>query len=551
MTMSSGIQFTLYGESVGLGESKVRSNDAKVAFQRMAMSWRDKVSRDYTKLFSGLDDLYRKSEEISTEIRISAIDEGMKILASHEIFDLSAKVFYEQFMAGHDNWDEDFDVIGRQYEAIVEKTAELDAYRTARRQNRRKWVGYGSKKAVYSADADNMISNVGHGAFNLVAKGITAIGNSMKKDEIFKNPKTARQLEAGISNLIMAAYQATIDAVKSRKSEAIYRYTGDEESKVEAIVENIEKGRMPTENVLRSLITAINTYPYNRSIYPILLERFGSDGGALDVVVEYFGHFGLAAEKRKMFDERRSKIALDSLSDCRSNLPKLDEYAKYLGFDGFQGESQRLLKAAIEKEFRLKVKSVDLNSLAACRENISLLENYAAEIGYVGFETEKDEILRRAVFNDFSAEVAKFQFLSLEDCDLHFPKLEMFASEIGYDGFSAWSSQTRAKVAEKIAKTHNSKEVKVLGESDKANESRKALQVGALIGAMVIGLLAAGAPLNDIFFGAFAISFLSLLVGLVSPSKVLVSGVKTRGQVLKVYGLLLIISFIAFGMTTE
>ena len=152
--------FELYGHTPRLALEKIETNVVRVFFESMAREWRGKVYNDFNKIFSSLDELYQNADVLANEVRLKSIEEAMKILVAHEVYDVSEQQFYEEFVQPYETWVEDFDVIAGQYEAIVERTAELDAYRTSRRLNRRKWVGYGSKQAVYSADADNFISNL-------------------------------------------------------------------------------------------------------------------------------------------------------------------------------------------------------------------------------------------------------------------------------------------------------------------------------------------------------------------------------------------------------
>ena len=108
------------------------------------------------------------------------VDVDMKNFKTGEtIFDLKHLEFPEEYSQNACN------IIASKYEAIVEKTEDSHAYRTARRKNRDKWVGYNAS-GQGEAFAKNITSNIGHGVFNLAAAGLNAIGDSIKKNEIFK-----------------------------------------------------------------------------------------------------------------------------------------------------------------------------------------------------------------------------------------------------------------------------------------------------------------------------------------------------------------------------
>ena len=254
------IELNLYNSTVTLPPGKVIANEIKKKFDQIALSEASKFRESFFKQFSNLDDLYQNCDHVVNQVRLRAIDEGMKFITAHGVYDLSEQRFFEQFLQTHDSWVDDFDVVGRQYESILEQTAELDAYRTARRKNRRMWVGY-TEAAVSKADGYNWASNIGHGAFNLVAKGITSVANSIKKDEIFKKSSTIDHLVVAVYQLVIAVSHATTDAINSRFDNLVHDYSDDEVSRAKAIVENVQKGRIPAEGRQAALIKALDFYP--------------------------------------------------------------------------------------------------------------------------------------------------------------------------------------------------------------------------------------------------------------------------------------------------
>lgn len=438
----------LYGQIIVLDKNKFESNSIRIAFEAIATDWYEKINRSFHEYFSDLDDIYTNGNDLADVVRSESIERGMKFLSAHGIYDITEQQFYEKFMSSYDSWDEEFDVVASQYEAIVESTAELDAYRTARRQNRRQWVGYGSRESVNYADGQNLASNIQHGAFNLIAKGFTAIGNAIKKDEIFNSQETLDSVAMGLVNIVMAAFHATVDAVNSfsENKDTLYDYSAEEKSKSEAIVENVLKGRIPKDNILPSLIKAIEYYPYNRDVYLLLLNHFGGDNSHLDSAVSLFGVENLLSEKKKIFDAQRSQVELTSLAGCKANLSGLEEYAKYICYEDFEEESKSVLQAAIRREFDNKLNETDLRTVASCKANIPSLRNFANEIGYQGSAKDFLERINQAVDSDFNIEVSKYRLDTLENCNSNFPQLESYAKEIGYKNFEGWSTQTRNRV---------------------------------------------------------------------------------------------------------
>ena len=562
------VVMNLYSHPIIFSENKTETNTIRIAFYQMASDWYEKIKNDFYKLFDDLDDLYKNADDYANRVRMESITQGMKVLAAHGIYDITEQYFYEHFMSAYDTWDENFGIIANQYEAIVERTEELHAHRTARRQNRDKWVGYNAEGRG-AAMAKNLGSNIGHGVFNLAAAGFNAIGDAMKKNDIFKNQSTLNQVADGLYNIVIAAFHATMDAVNAEKRDTFYCYSNEEISRVQAIVESIRSDRIPQDNILPSLIKAIQLYPYNREIYLLLLSRFGDNNRSLDEVVNYFGLVSLTSEKKQIFETRRSKVSLVSLEDCKMNLPILEEYAQSIGYEDFQEESKILLETAfrkefekqlsitdlstisacranlpnlqnfaneidykgfekqsteilnraIENDFKLQLASTNLATVAACKINLPILQEFANEINYKGFEAESIEILNRAIENDFLLEAAKYQFKTTKDCEANFPKLEAFATEIGYTKFAEWSAQVQTKAKPKTT----------------------VIVVLVYLIALIIGSWALHEPLGII---GFVLCSWLFVIGLIAPKLVLWYGERTRLRSMKIYGLLTLFSLI-------
>ena len=569
---SLNLNIELYAHPINFPQNKAETNTIRKVFYQMAFDWHENIKNNFFNIFNDLDDLYNKSDSYANQVRHESISQAMKFLADHEIYDMTEQQFYQNFMSDYDTWDEDFNIIASKYEAIVERTEGLHAYRTARRKSRDKWVGYNAG-GQGEAFAKNITSNIGHGVFNLAAAGLNAIGDSIKKNDIFKSPSTLNQVAEGLYNIVIAAFEATIDAINSEIGNTFYKYSNEESSKVEAIVEGINSGRIPEDKILPSLIKAIQLYPYNRDIYILFLSNFGDHDRSLEAVMNYFGIASLANEKKKIFELKRSKVSLASLEDCLVNLTILEEYAKSIGYEDFKEESQKLLEAAkkqefekrlsstdlstvsackvnipilqefanqigykgfekdsteilnhaIESDFKLKLGATNLTTVSACKVNIPILQEFANQIGYKGFEKDSAEILNRAIESDFLLEVSKYDLKSIKSCDTNVPKLKSFAADIGYQKFDEWAAQIKVKAKPKTTAV-------VLG----------------YLAILIIGSLIFN---EDAGFMGFMLCSVLFILGLISPKLVLWwGGEQTRFRVMKIYGLLILLSFVIFGM---
>lgn len=563
------LDIELYAHPITFPQNKAETNAIRKVFYQIAYDKHENIKNNFFSIFNDLDDLYNKSDNYANQVRQDSISQAMKFLAAHEIYDMTEQQFYQHFMSDYDTWDEDFNIIASKYEAIVEKTEDSHAYRTARRKNRDKWVGYNAS-GQGEAFAKNITSNIGHGVFNLAAAGLNAIGDSIKKNDIFKSQSTLNQVAKGLYNIVIAAFEATIDAINSEISNKFHKYSNEEASKVEAIVEGINSGRIPEDKVLPSLIKAIELYPYNRETYILLLSNFGDYNRSLETVMSYFGITSLSNEKKKIFELKRSKVSLVSLDDCLVNLPTLEEYAKSIGYEDFKEESEKLLEAAkkqefekrlssidfstiaackinipilqefanqidykgfekdsteilnhaIESDFTLKLKATNLTTVSACKVNIPVLQEFANQIGYKGFEKDFTEILNHAIENDFLQEASKYDLRSKKNYQLHIPKLRQFASDLGYQDFEKW--------AENIQTVEKSKTFIVI--------------FGYVIILVISSLIFDS---ESAILIALQLNILFIILGVIYPKIVLWwCGEQTRLQVLKIFGLLLCITLI-------
>lgn len=484
----------LFGSEIVLASEKVSTNAVYVAFMQLEQAQRSRVADGFDQMFTDLDGLYERADIVANEIRALAIEEAMKVLAGHGLYEVSEQLFFDRFMDPYDEWDQDFEPIASSYEAMVEHTAELDAYRTARRQNRAKWVGF-NERGVRDADAKNLISNVGHGVFNLMAKGVTAISNAIKKDEIFKNPQTLAIVRDGMGNIVTAAREGVIEALNMLKPGSVYLYSQDEIDRSSAIIEHVLKERVPAADRLSALLRAIEAFPYNRDAYVSLLTHGGFDEGRLDSVVEYFGLAALLPEKKQLFEGRRRGVDLSTLEALDVQLPGLIAYSKSIGYTSFFKEAVKLREDAARRAFESRVQILSDASVAEIHAQSDELRTYAKKIGFEGADAVLADTLTKARIRELRQEAAKHPLATPEDFDRILPLLEAHARRIGFEDFENWAQQTRQHLASSPSKKSNHSKNGTIG-SDSAkpgvNGKEPAKPMEMVLGFVVIALIAFG-----------------------------------------------------------
>ncbi|ASK33651.1 hypothetical protein CEK62_04220 [Alcanivorax sp. N3-2A] len=321
----------LQGRPIFFTEKKYLTNEVWIAFYDISSVWKRNIAEGFYEKFSDLDDLYVKFDELASSVVSEAVDKALTVLSQNGVYDLGENDFVGQFMDRYITWNDDVGSIMNSYEDIIERTEDLDAYRTARRNNRRMWAGY-TEKGVYDADGKNFVNNVGHGVFNLLAKGITALDNHSKKNEIFSDPTTKDLVVSGVCNLVDAACNATVDALGSLTERRIHKYSDGDKAKVSAIIENIEKGRVPEHDILNALIGAFEFYPYDRRIYFLFLKWFGDEGAELDGAAAIFGIHGLDDERRLLIALKCKEIDWGTPEGIDRAMDEARCYASYIHY---------------------------------------------------------------------------------------------------------------------------------------------------------------------------------------------------------------------------
>lgn len=483
-------QQELFGKNISLSTDKASTNAIRIVFNDLENTHRNRITKNYENLFSNLDELYEKADVVANEIRDQAIDQAMKFLAAHGLYEISEQQFFEQFMDDYDNWDIDFEPIAGAYEDMLEQTANLDAYRTARRKNRSKWVGL-NERGVHQADAKNLFSNVSHGVFNLMAKGVTAIGNAIKKDEIYKNPRTLERVRDGMGDIVAAPREGTIEALQKLKPGSVYLYSDDEMERAAAIAEHVNKGRIPEAEILSALIRAAETFPYDRDVFVLLLNNCGYDSGRLDSAVEYFGLKPLDQEKKKLFEHRRRSTDLSNLEALNVHLPQLVTYSKFIGYMPFEQEAITLRETASRQAFDDRLQRLANASVEDIRVQSDEIRAYASELGLDGADSAIEKFLASACLREFNQETVKYSLESLEDLDQSLPLLKEYADRIGFDGFDAWTEATRRRIITQIAKQPKETKAKAISGVELAKNSKNEERSKPMSTAIVLTLIAA------------------------------------------------------------
>lgn len=333
---------------LNVSPSREAYNAIRLEFSNLAGDMMDDFINCYESNFRNADDLHEKCTDIFLGHYMgNAITHALKVLSAHDIFHISEDTFFNTYIKpNYITWEDDFAVFDDKYLSIVLKAEELDAYRTERRENRSKWMGggfglEGAVKGAVQAGALNVASNLAHGVFNLAAKGVSAIGDSLKKQELFNDPETADSLATAVYNQIFTLHFAVCDALEKEKNQSIAYVTASDRKKAEGLIESISQNRVPSKDAKSLLVEAIGLSPYTSSYYKLFLSRYGDQSLELQAVGDFFG-VNVAGLKKKLLEERKGQLDFLNKDKVSSSIRTLDNLAQQLGVSDFDSESYRL-----------------------------------------------------------------------------------------------------------------------------------------------------------------------------------------------------------------
>ena len=332
-----------------LSPAREAYNKIRRKYQALAEQAAEEFADSYNINFKSIDDIHEKCTAITMSLMQPVIEEALQDLIVHKIYDVDINKF-EEYFSDYFTWDSDFAVIDDRYLSIVMKTEELDAYRTQRRQGRGQWAGGGfgfggAVKGAMQAGALNIATGAMHGTFNLLAKGVNAVGDAMKKSALYDDPKTQSHLTNAVYRLVFNTHLALINTINNEKTETISGFISEENSsKAKRLLDNISKERIPQEAIKSQLIEVLALNPYDVDFYNYWINKYGDKRRELETIENYFGITVSSEFKKSLISARIAALNFSNLEVFEIHLINLEKYAKSIGYDGFAYEKFKILK---------------------------------------------------------------------------------------------------------------------------------------------------------------------------------------------------------------
>lgn len=397
---------------------RIKYNQIRLKYQALAEEAATRFSADFATTFKNIDDVHNRCTNVVLGMLRDTAELAVKDLVALGIYDIDLSAF-EEYLAPYFDWDEEFAAIDDKYLAIVLKAEELDAYRTQRRQSRGRWVGGGfgfggAVKGAMQAGAMNLATGAVHGLFNLTAKGISAVGDAMKKQELYANPATKETLVDAVYRALFSVHLALIDAANASKPGTYSGYvSAEDQAKATRLLDNIDAGRVPTDATKQVLLDAFSLDPYNEHFYRLWLTKFDDASGDLEKLEAFFGLSVSAQSKHAMIQAHKATLDFSSPEACDASLPKLQAYAKSIGYTQFDKERQAILatKATREQE-RRTVDGVTYPSDQAAAEARDAQARTVKGVTYHTHAEAEDAKARKSIGVGFYLALACFPYIT-------------------------------------------------------------------------------------------------------------------------------------------
>lgn len=306
--MNTNSTLSDWGDIVkNLNHKQKKYNDFRNKYVSISLESARQFSNQFESNFETLEKLIQGAPIIADQHINSAIEKAIEDLANHGVFDVDTEHFKVTFFGTYDKWSQAYDAVFEKYAEIVFSAAELDAYRTARRENHGQIIGggFGLEGAVGGiavASAANMAAGVIHGMFNISAKALDALGDYAKKNKIIRDPQLKLDLVSALEETVVNVHLAVIDILCFLNPDSLdlERFSISNQEKARRIFSNLEHGLLGTVDLKIVLMQLISLDPYRVDFYIFAIDRLGDSDGSLSNVAKYF-NLDLESEKHKVF----------------------------------------------------------------------------------------------------------------------------------------------------------------------------------------------------------------------------------------------------------
>ena len=336
---------------IDIEEERLRYNQMRLEFENLAIEGIKRLDNIYD-VNGSLDKLVENIDAQGAQIFRNILSEKiMPMVVELGIYHIDEEMFLTEyyFKLSHNYvFSEAAEKVKDAYYEIVMDKESLDAYRVARRESRARLVGggfgvSGAAKGMLLAGAGNMVSGGVHRIANGIGSMVSSIKAEGQKSKIYHNPKTKEALSEGlyesIFNLHYAFYNLMKDYVDSFDMKLV---TQSDAKKAQAIMNNIENGRVNEGQIPTLLAEVIQLNPYQEEIYEELIDRYGDDETGIGELAELFG-YQLDSYKQMKLNQLFKDYNLETRELAIQAKKDFEKYHKYFNVTNSQCMDQILI----------------------------------------------------------------------------------------------------------------------------------------------------------------------------------------------------------------
>ncbi len=341
-------------------------NNIRKKYQEKAEEVSKEFDDQFNVLFDDMDELHDKCPKIAQKYLINAVDTAIRDIIEVGITDVSDEIFITKYASPQLTWQDDFLQIDDQYMKIILDSKVYDEYKNSRSSGSGQIMGggFGVEGAVAGmaiATAANLAIGAVGGVLNAATDGLNNLGIKHLKVKLFNDPNTRLHLVRSIYRLVFQIHLAVIDVIHEKSGKVTYEKVSDlDQSKANAIFENIKKERIPEKDVKKSLIAALQLDPYIKDVYEYWFNNFGDTDNELIILVNYFGIRNISQpqktislqleENKKNEDSQNSFRNIDAEEDVIAKNNEVDERQIFDGkvFDTVE-EANKIRVQYVEK----------------------------------------------------------------------------------------------------------------------------------------------------------------------------------------------------------
>lgn len=280
------------------------------------------IDEEFWKLYERYDSLLltvHSANDDAYKIIKSKASMAIDLLQSYDVYDIDIDSFMQEYVKDSDidePWRNAYGIIKSQYDAIKAANYDEHLYREQRKAARGRWVGGGfsvgsALKARAKAGALNAASGLMHSMVNSIGNRASDRRADERQDAVYADADTYYSLYEGLALTVERLSYATAFALRKYANVEVEWCSGDEQTRVESILNNLKAKKIPSDKIAGQLAKAWRMNPLNDEIYEIVCQLGMDELGDTKKTMEYFGknvEEVRADNRRKQIDKINESI---------------------------------------------------------------------------------------------------------------------------------------------------------------------------------------------------------------------------------------------------